>query len=105
MKRGRPVFSEVRQNMIEILAVMGKGYGYDIYKHYINLIPGKSYKFTYKFKAPMGSRGQVGIYDLDYSVYDDDRTTKGYFLVKPIKQGDGTWQEASGVFTVPFFDK
>ena len=34
MPRGRPVKSPIRQNVIEILSVMGKGYGYDIYKAY-----------------------------------------------------------------------
>lgn len=34
MVRGRPVFSEVRQNMIEILALMKRAYAYDLYKHY-----------------------------------------------------------------------
>jgi len=39
MPRGRPIQSEIRQNIIEILYFMGKGYGYDIYKAYINLFP------------------------------------------------------------------
>ena len=39
MARGRPVFSEIRQNVIEILAYMGKAYGYDIYKVYIEIFP------------------------------------------------------------------
>jgi len=34
MKRGRPVTSEVRERVIEILAVIGKGYGYVISKLY-----------------------------------------------------------------------
>ena len=32
MARGRPVKSLIRQNVVEILYIMGKGYGYDIYK-------------------------------------------------------------------------
>ncbi|MBU0461767.1 MAG: hypothetical protein KJ574_04235 [Nanoarchaeota archaeon] len=34
MARGRPVKSQVRQNIIEILHFLGKGYAYDIYKIY-----------------------------------------------------------------------
>ncbi len=37
--RGRPVSSQIRQNIVEILFHMGKAYGYDIYKHYIALFP------------------------------------------------------------------
>ena len=34
MPRGRPVKSIIRQNIIEILYFLKKGYGYDIYKIY-----------------------------------------------------------------------
>ena len=37
--RGRPVKSEIRQNIVNILAFSGPAYGYDIYKHYIELFP------------------------------------------------------------------
>ena len=37
--RGRPLNSQIRKNIVEILYVMEKGYGYDIYKHYIALFP------------------------------------------------------------------
>jgi len=39
MPRGRPVKSVIRQNIVEILYFMGKGYGYDIYKAYRDLFP------------------------------------------------------------------
>lgn len=32
MKRGRPLKSQIRQNVIEILAVLQKGYGYELHK-------------------------------------------------------------------------
>ncbi|MBD3310858.1 hypothetical protein GF351_06590 [Candidatus Woesearchaeota archaeon] len=38
-KRGRPVRSQIRQNIIEILHFLGKGYGYDIYKIYVQVFP------------------------------------------------------------------
>ncbi len=37
--RGRPVKSDIRQNIVEILVYSGPAYGYDIYKHYINIFP------------------------------------------------------------------
>ena len=39
MPRGRPVKSEIRQNIIEILYFMKEGYGYEIYKAYITIFP------------------------------------------------------------------
>ncbi|AJF61712.1 TPA: hypothetical protein HA239_06405 [Candidatus Woesearchaeota archaeon] len=38
-QRGRPVSSQIRQNIVEILYFLGKGYGYDIYKHYVGIFP------------------------------------------------------------------
>jgi len=37
MPRGRPVGSIVRQNIVEILGVLGRGYGYEIHKIYNDL--------------------------------------------------------------------
>jgi len=37
--RGRPVNSVIRQHIVEILHLIGKGYGYDIYKNYMNHYP------------------------------------------------------------------
>jgi len=39
MKRGRPVKSDIRQNIIEILASIGKAYGYKIHKIYNEIFP------------------------------------------------------------------
>ena len=39
MAKGRPVKSEIRQNMVEILFFMKQGYGYEIYKVYISIFP------------------------------------------------------------------
>ena len=45
--RGRPVKSKVRQNIVEILYFMKKGYGYDIYKAYIDIFPAVSMRVIY----------------------------------------------------------
>jgi len=39
MKRGRPVGSNVRQNIIEILHFLGSAHGYHIYKVYKQSLP------------------------------------------------------------------
>lgn len=39
MKRGRPIKSAVRQHLVEMLAVLGKGYGYELHKYYNELFP------------------------------------------------------------------
>jgi hypothetical protein len=39
MPKGRPVKSEIRQNMVEILYFMKHGYGYEIYKAYVAVFP------------------------------------------------------------------
>jgi len=39
MKRGRPVKSQIRQNIIEILAFLKKAYGYQIHKIYNEIFP------------------------------------------------------------------
>ena len=39
MKKGRPVKSEIRQNVVEILSHIKKAYGYEIYKIYVSIFP------------------------------------------------------------------
>ena len=39
MPKGRPVKSEIRQNIVEILYLMKQGYGYEIYKAYVAIFP------------------------------------------------------------------
>jgi len=45
--RGRPVKSKIRQNIVEILYFMKKGYGYDIYKAYRDIFPAVSMRVIY----------------------------------------------------------
>ena len=39
MKKGRPIRSEIRQNVVEILHFINKAYGYEIYKVYVVIFP------------------------------------------------------------------
>ena len=47
MPRGRPVKSEIRQNIIEIVYFLKKGYGYDIYRHYKEIFPAVTMRVIY----------------------------------------------------------
>lgn len=39
MKKGRPIKSEIRQNVVEILYFVKRAYGYEIYKVYTAVFP------------------------------------------------------------------
>ncbi len=47
MRRGRPVGSAVRQNVLEILNVLGRAHGYQIYKIYRDLFPKVTLRVIY----------------------------------------------------------
>ena len=47
MARGRPVESKIRQNIVEILFYMKKGYGYEIYKAYREIFPAATMRVIY----------------------------------------------------------
>ncbi len=47
MARGRPVKSQIRQNIIEILFFLKEGYGYDIYRQYKEIFPLVSMRVIY----------------------------------------------------------
>ncbi len=47
MARGRPPGSGVRENLIEVLHVLKKGYGYGLYKAYLEAFPKVSMRTIY----------------------------------------------------------
>jgi hypothetical protein len=47
MARGRPIKSQIRQNIIEILYFMKQGYGYDIFKVYKSIFPAVTMRVIY----------------------------------------------------------
>ncbi len=47
MPRGRPVFSQIRQNVIEILYFLKEGYAYEIYKIYREIFPKATMRSIY----------------------------------------------------------
>ena len=47
MRRGRPTKSQIRQNVVEILFHLGKGYGYQISKIYNEVFPRATQRVIY----------------------------------------------------------
>ena len=47
MPRGRPIKSPIRQALIEILHIMGKAYGYELYKVYDAVFPKATLRAVY----------------------------------------------------------
>ncbi len=47
MPRGRPIRSEIRQNIIEILYFIGEEYGYQVAKIYNEIFPGVTQRSVY----------------------------------------------------------
>lgn len=77
MKRGRPVKSQIRQNIIEILNITGKAYGYQIHKIYNDIYPQCTREVVY--------------YNLRKG------TVLGEFEIKEIKQEKGEYSWGSTV--------
>lgn len=76
-QRGRPVQSVIRQNIIEILYILGEGYGYDIWKTYVAIFP----------RCTMRS--------IHYHLKKGLET--GEFVVKAIKKESGDYSWGSSV--------
>ena len=47
MQRGRPTQSQIRQNMVDMLSYLGKGYGYHIAKTYNEIFPHVTQRVIY----------------------------------------------------------
>ncbi|NQU97852.1 hypothetical protein HQ533_00130 [Candidatus Woesearchaeota archaeon] len=77
MTAGRPIKSEIRQNIVDILHFMGKGYGYQIHKEYLELFPKVTQRVVY--------------YHLKKGV------SIGEFVIKKIskEKGDYSWGETA----------
>ena len=61
MARGRPVKSEIRQNIAELLAFMKEGYGYEIAKIYLKIFPKVSQRVIYYHLRKGVSTGEFKI--------------------------------------------
>jgi hypothetical protein len=61
MVRGRPSFSEVRQNIVEIIAVLKSGYGYEIYSIYRSVFQPASLRLIYYHLKRGASLGELRV--------------------------------------------
>ena len=62
MSRGRPAYSQIRQNIVEILFFLGKSHGYDIYKAYIQVFPKITMRSVY-YQLKRGT--EMGLFAVD----------------------------------------
>src|SRR3989338_7886808 len=65
MKKGRPIKSEIRQNIIEILHHIKKAYGYEIYKVYVSIFPKVTLRSIYYHLKKGITLGEFQIYKVE----------------------------------------
>jgi len=70
MPRGRPVRSEIRQNMVDLLSYRGSGYGYDIYKSYVAVFPKVTLRSIYYHLKKGVALGEFSIAKIEKSKGD-----------------------------------
>lgn len=61
MARGRPTKSVIRQNIVEILYVMGEGYAYDIHRVYTQIFPKTTLRSIYYHLKKGSSIGEFSV--------------------------------------------
>ena len=64
-KKGRPVKSEIRQNIIEILYHIKKAYGYEIYKAYVRIFPKVTLRSIYYHLKKGVALGELQILNIE----------------------------------------
>lgn len=60
-RRGRPTRSVIRQNVVELLHVMGEGYGYQIYKAYKDIFAPVTLRVIYYHLAKGKDLGEFEV--------------------------------------------
>jgi hypothetical protein len=85
-QRGRPTISEIRQNIIEILYFLQKGYGYSIYSTYKKIFPSCTLKSIYYHLKKGVALEEISVEEVkdekgDYSWGDSVRKT--YYKLGP----------------------
>jgi hypothetical protein len=86
MKRGRPIKSEIRDNIIEILHYLGSSYGYRIAKIYLQLFPSCTREVIYYHLKKGVSLGEIELKEvkLEKGEYSwGSEVEKVYYTVGP----------------------
>ncbi len=60
-ERGRPIGSQIRKNIIEILYFLEEGYAYDIYKTYKQIFPNVTMRSIYYHLKKGVSLGEIKV--------------------------------------------
>ncbi len=60
-ERGRPIGSQIRKNIVEILYFLGEGYAYDIYKIYKQIFPSVTMRSVYYHLKKGVSLGEIKV--------------------------------------------
>ncbi|MFT4297644.1 MAG: hypothetical protein ACMXX5_00450 [Candidatus Woesearchaeota archaeon] len=86
MRRGRPVQSDIRQNIIDILMYIESGYGYQISKIYQKIFPSCTREVIYYHLKKGVTLGEIAIKEIkeekgDYSWGDNVKKT--YYCIGP----------------------
>lgn len=82
MPRGRPAFSPIRDNLVELIYYYGKGYGYELYKRYVEVFHKTTMRSIY--------------YHLNKGV------SLGVFKIDKVEQVKGNYSWGTGVRRVIF---
>jgi hypothetical protein len=83
-KSGRPIGSEIRQNIIEILNVIGKGYGYQISKLYQQIFPSCTKECIYYHLKKGVELNEISINEVKHETGDfswGSQVTKTYYSI------------------------
>ncbi len=92
MRRGRPVGSSVRQNILEILAVLGRGHGYQIYKIYRDVYPKVTLRVIYYHLKKGIDLGELEVQNVEREKGDyswGSEAEKIYYKLGPKAQAQG----------------
>ncbi len=86
MKRGRPVRSQIRDNIVEILYHLGKGYGYQVSKIYNALFPQVTQRLVYYHLRKGVSTREVEVHKVEVEKGDfswGNSVEKTYYTLGP----------------------
>jgi len=60
--RGRPAFSPIRNNLVELLFFVGTGYGYELYKKYVQIFHNTTMRSIYYH---LNKGVELGVFKVD----------------------------------------
>ena len=100
-ERGRPIGSQIRRNIIEILYFLGEGYAYNIYKIYKRIFPSVTMRSVYYHLKKGVSLGEFELDEVKKEVGHfswGEVVEKRYYALGPnaSPKGDERVKEAIG---------